>query len=376
MKFVFVSNFLNHHQAPFCEEMLKLCDEFYFIATENGTSQGYQVSIEKDYLIDYKRNAQKAEELIKNADVVVFGSCPNSLIELRSKENKLFFIYSERFFKKGIWRRFIPRTRNAIINRVAKYKNNNLFVLCASAFLAYDLSFFGFPDSKCLKWGYFPDCRNVNLDDIQNKTDKTILWAGRMLDWKQPETVVKVAKRLKKDNIDFAVNIVGDGPQKDKVQKLIDKYKLKNKVNLLGSKSHEELMELMKQHEIFMFTSNSREGWGAVLNEAMANGCAVVANSVIGSVPFLINDGENGRVYYGDDIKQAYRAVKEILENPDLAIKYAKNAANFLTNDFNYKVAAERICEFSKEYIENGDIKQYESGILSKAQIIKNNWKG
>ena len=108
----------------------------------------------------------------------------------------------------------------------------------------------------------------------------------------------------------------------------------------------------------------------------MVNGCAVVANSAIGSVPFLINDGENGRVYYGDDIKQAYRAVKEILENPDLAVKYGKNAADFLRNDFNYKIAAERICEFSKEYIENGDIKQYELGILSKAQIIKNNWKG
>ena len=314
MKFVFVSNFLNHHQIPFCEEMIKLCDEFYFIATENGASQGYQVSVQKDYSIDYKIDTQKAEELIKSADVVIFGSCPNSLIELRAKENKLFFIYSERFFKKGVWRRFIPRTRNAIINRVAKYKNNNLFVLCASAFLAYDLSFFGFPTEKCFKWGYFPDCRNVNLEDIQNNTDKTILWAGRMLDWKLPETVVKVAKSLKKDNIDFTVNIVGDGLQKEKLKKLINKYNLQNNVNLLGSKSHEELMELMKKHEIFMFTSNSREGWGAVLNEAMTNGCAVVANSAIGATPFLIKDGENGRVYSNGNINQAYKAVKEIME--------------------------------------------------------------
>ena len=366
MKFVFVSSFLNHHQIPFCEEMIKKCDEFYFIATENGQSQGYQVSEHRDYLIDYKKDAEKAEKLIKNADVVILGACPDDLIELRMKENKLSFIYSERFFKKGIWRRFIPRTRKAIINKVCKHKDKNLFVLCASAFLSYDLSFFNFPTEKCLKWGYFPECGEITHSEIEKKKTNTILWAGRMLDWKHPEVVVKVAKKLKKDNIDFTVNIVGDGPQKNKIQNLIEKYNLQDCVNLFGSKSHEELIQLMKEHQIFMFTSGFYEGWGAVLNEAMANGCAVVASSAIGSVPFLINDGENGMIYRNGSIRQAYTAVRKILQSPDLAIKYGENAADSLSKDFNYKVAAERICEFSEKY---------QTGILSKAEIIKNNWR-
>lgn len=375
MKFVFVSNFLNHHQIPFCEQMIKKCEEFYFIATDNGQSQAYQVSHQSDYLVDYKKEPHKAKELIQNADVAIFGGCCYSLIEPRMKENKLSFIWSERHFKKGVWRRFIPKTRKAA-GRICKYKDKSLLVLCASAFLPYDLSFFNYPKEKCLKWGYFPDCGNTTFDEIENKQSNTILWAGRMLGLKHPETVVKIAKKLKKDNIDFTVNIVGDGPQNNKIQNLIKKYNLQGCVNLLGSKSHEELMRLMKEHQIFMFTSDFREGWGAVLNEAMSNGCAVVASSAIGSVPFLITDGENGKIYRNGDIKEAYLILKEILKKPDLAIQYGKNAADFLEKDFNYKVAAERIYEFSEEYIQTGNIKKYKSGILSDTEIIKNNWKG
>jgi hypothetical protein len=75
-----------------------------------------------------------------------------------------------------------------------------------------------------------------------------------------------------------------------------------------------------------MFTSSAQEGWGAVLNEAMACGCAVVASSVAGSTPFLINHNNNGKIYrYGND-KNAYRAVKELLLNKEEAEMLGKNA--------------------------------------------------
>ena len=120
MKIVFVSNFLNHHQIPFCEEIKTLCDEFCFIAMENGGVGGYQVSQEREYVIDYKAETKRAENEILSADAVIFGASPDSLVNLRMKENKLSFIYSERIFKKGTWRRVIPKTRKHIKNRYIK----------------------------------------------------------------------------------------------------------------------------------------------------------------------------------------------------------------------------------------------------------------
>ena len=40
-----------------------------------------------------------------------------------------------------------------------------------------------------------------------------------------------------------------------------------------------------------------QDGWGAVANEAMNSACALVAGHMIGAVPYLIRQGENGLIY-------------------------------------------------------------------------------
>lgn len=370
MKIVLVSNFLNHHQIPFCEHIKTLCDEFCFVATENGGVGGYQVSQEREYVIDYATDKQKAEDEILTADAVIFGACPDCLVQKRMAENKLSFIYSERMFKKGTWRRFIPKNKKHVFNRYINFKDKNLFVLAASAFLPYELFVFGFNKDKIFKWGYFPDCLQENST---KKREKTILWAGRMLDWKHPETAVKTARYLMQNNLEFIMNIVGDGPQLKKVRRLIKKYHLESKVNILGSKTHNELLNIMAQSSIFMFTSDFNEGWGAVLNEAMGNQCAIVANSGIGSVPFLLNDN-NAFVFKCSKEKDAYKAVKELLENPRLAETFGKNAKTTIENEYNYKVAAERFINAVKEFYKDGKITPQKSGVLSGVEILKNNW--
>ena len=123
MKLVLVSSFLNHHQQPLCEAFCSLCDDFCFVATESTRNVGYQVSGEAEYVLHYFEDSEKdlVRQKILEADVVIFGACPTEMIEYRMKENKLSFVYSERFFKKGIWRRFIPSTRKAIKRSSSRY---------------------------------------------------------------------------------------------------------------------------------------------------------------------------------------------------------------------------------------------------------------
>ena len=68
-------------------------------------------------------------------------------------------------------------------------------------------------------------------------------------------------------------------------------------VEMLGAMSPDEVRAYMERADVFLFTSDFNEGWGAVLNESMNSGCAVVASHAIGSVPFLIKDGVNGLIY-------------------------------------------------------------------------------
>lgn len=371
MKIVFVSNFLNHHQIPFCEELMQKVDEFYFVATENGSSQGYQKTETRDYLIDYNTDKDKCESEVLSADAVIFGACPDELVELRMKENKLSFIYSERIFKKGFLHCIIPRNIKMLKKRYLSHKNKNLYVLAASAFLAYDLSSLGFPVNKIFKWGYFPEC-NVT-DDVTEKQPNTILYVGRLLVLKHVETIIETAKLLKKDGFDFKACIVGEGPEKENLIALRDKYRLEKYVEFVDSKTHEEVLEIMQKSSIYMFTSDYNEGWGAVLNESMACGCAVVASSAIGSVPFLIQHNENGMIYKYGNHKNAYRVVKELLVDNEKTITLGAKAKESIIS-YDYKTAAERLLNGINEFYGSGTITPYHSGVFSSVEIIKNNW--
>ena len=53
----------------------------------------------------------------------------------------------------------------------------------------------------------------------------------------------------------------------------------------------------MERADIYLATSDRQEGWGAVINEAMNSGCAVVADHMMGAVPYLISHEENGMIY-------------------------------------------------------------------------------
>ena len=370
MKIVFVSNFLNHHQIPFCSEMAEKVDEFYFIATDNGSNQGYQRTEVRDYVIDYSTDKERAENEIVSADAVIFGACPDSLVDLRMKDNKLSFIYSERIFKKGILRCLIPRNFRMLKSRYLNHKCKNLYVLAASAFLPGDLSRIGFPSNKIFKWGYFPDCK-INGD--AKKEDSTILYAGRLLKLKHVETAIETARFLKRDGFEFKVNIVGDGPDRERLTKLKSKYKLDDCVEFLGSKTHSEVLDIMKRTGIYMFTSDFNEGWGAVLNEAMSNGCAVVASSAIGSVPFLITHNENGMVYKYGDNRNAYRVVKELLSDKQKALALGAKAKETVES-YDYRTAAERLINGVNEFYCNNTITPCDFGVFSSVDILKNNW--
>lgn len=380
MNLIFVTNMLNHHQYALCKAFGEQFDDFKLVTTEKTQGIGYQTAQDAEFVLHYENseNKENIEKLILDADAVIFGACPNGLIEMRMKENKLSFLYSERFFKKGIWRRFIPKTRKAVYERISRYKNNEMYVLCASAYLPYDLKLLGFPMEKCFKWGYFPATNKYDVEAlINNKSGGKIkfLWVGRMLDWKHPDDALKLAEKLKKSDIDFELNIVGDGVLAESLKSTVKNNGLSDCVHLLGSKTTEEVRRYMEEASIFLFTSDRNEGWGAVLNEAMNSGCAVVASHAIGSVPFLINNYENGLIYRSGDIEDLYEKVKYLIDNKEKTAELGKNAYITLACLWNAETAAQRFIELSNVIL-NGNKQPdlFKCGPCSKAEILKDWW--
>ena len=382
MKVVFVSNFMNHHQYPFSVEMQNLLgDNYKFIATSPTYNEklrlGYDDMNKKFPFVlttyDSDENMQKALDLIYESDVVIMGSAPEKMIRKRILSKKLTFRYSERLFKRGnSLLKYIPML---IKFRFLLPYNNSTYMLCASAYTAADYKKFCMYKNHTYKWGYFPEIKKYeNIDEIIDKKHKnSIMWAGRMIDWKHPELAVLVAKKLKNNGYDFTLNMVGTGYMEDSLKEMVAKENLDSCVHILGSMSPEKVREYMEKSQIYLFTSNFQEGWGAVLNEAMNSGCVTIASHAIGSVPFVLEDGKNGLIYKNDDFEDLYRKIVSILDNPKKCDELGKNAYKTMLDCWNAEVAANRFLSLANSLLNNVPV-EFNSGPCSKAEIIKNDW--
>ena len=386
MKIVMLSNFINHHQTPVADELYNMQGvEYWFIETkalpEEQRNLGYSDFSNKPYVISaYKSNEeyQKAINLIDNADVVIVGSAPENMIIERLRSNKLTFRYSERFFKKRPWYFPDPRVWMELWKKHIRYKNKPLYMLAASAYTANDVYAIGAYKNKVYKWGYFPRVDDFpvevceNLDASSGESAPHIMWCARFLRLKHPELPVMLAKRLKDKGYNFHLDMYGRGDELYPTQQLVKSLALNDNVSFYGSLPNEEILKEMRKHEIFLFTSDRNEGWGAVLNESMSNGCAGVASNLIGSVPFLIQDGENGMVFKSGDLDSLTQKVCYLLDNPTERLEMAKKAIHTMREVWSPANAAKRFVELAHKLLAD-EITSYTDGPCSKAYPYKNN---
>jgi len=181
---------------------------------------------------------------------------------------------------------------------------------------------------------------------------------------------IELAKKLNENNVDFSMKIIGNGEMEDQLKQSIKDYGLEEEVLMMGSMHPEDVRKNMEESEIFLFTSDKQEGWGAVLNEAMNSACACIASHSIGSTGFLLKHKENGYIFKENSLDELYNAVTNYLSNDEDRIVVSKNAYKTISETWNAEVAAERFIKLN-ECLLNGQDTPYIEGPCSKALCIK-----
>lgn len=383
MKVLFVSNYFNHHQKFVSDALYSSCDDYKFIATskmrEERKKMGYSNLDSPKYVLNFS-DGDKSKEFIDislSSDVIITGSVSERYAPLLRMNDRLIFKYSERVYKNGYqWYKW-PFRLYTFYRNYGRFKNT--YLLCSSAYTAVDYAKHFTYKNKMYKWGYFPETKRYeNVDDLFNKKDpQKILWCGRFIEWKHADHAIEVADRLKKNGYSFQMSFVGVGELEERLKQCVVEKGLGDNVFFLGSMSPQKVREQMEDSGIYLFTSDKNEGWGAVLNEAMNSGCAVVASHAIGSVPYLLKDKENGLVYVSNDVDMLYEKVKYLLENRDYQIQLGRNAYETIVSEWNAEEAAKRFLRLSEEILKgNKNPNLFSTGPCSKAEIIKDNWYG
>lgn len=379
MRILFCSNYFTHHQIPLSDALYDMTNHnYFFVAHKEMDAErknlGWGNDLERPYT--YSMADQEVHKQLSDLDVLIAGSFPERQTKEYVKKAKLFFRYSERILKTG--NSLLKYPKRFIHWHACNPPWQNAYMLCASAYTAGDYAKFGLFRDRCYKWGYFPETiRYSSIDDlIARKAKATILWCGRFLGWKHPDDVIEVAMRLRNAGSCFKIEMIGTGEMEQQLkQQASEAGLMESNIQFLGSMSPEAVRCHMESAGICLFTSDRQEGWGAVLNEAMNSGCAVVASDAAGATPFLVKDGVNGSVYHSGDVQELYEKVRQLLENTTMQYSFGKAAYQTITELWNADVAAKRFLQLSQALLNGTDTSQlFVDGPCSPAKPLREDW--
>lgn len=374
MKVIFVSNYINHHQIPFCNAMNRLLQgEFIFIQTEpmeeERVQMGWHEAERPEYVRCYYEEEAFCRQLILESDVVLFGGTDEeSYIVDRLKAGKPVIRISERLYKTGQWKAVSPRGLKKKYQDHTRYRNAPVYLLCAGAYVPSDFHIVRAYPGKMFRWGYFPETKHYHVESLLNGKGygeariPYLLWAARMIDWKHPELALETAGYLREKGLDFHMDLIGDGELRPQMEALTVEYKLGDCVSFLGYQSPETVRQYMEKADIFLFTSDRQEGWGAVANEAMNSACALVADHMIGAVPYLIQDGRNGFIYRDGKKQMLFARAEKLVRDRMLCRELGERAYRTITDVWNAENAAKQLMKLINFIMEQRNPETWDMG--------------
>ncbi|MEK7516659.1 MAG: glycosyltransferase family 4 protein, partial [Patescibacteria group bacterium] len=146
-----------------------------------------------------------------------------------------------------------------------------------------------------------------------------ILSAGRMVPWKGFATLIGLMPELLEKNPKFHLAILGDGPERQKLEELIRDLHVNDSVTLVGRVSHAAVGEYLREANVFVLNSGY-EGLSHVLLEAMAAGVSIAASTAGGNKELLeASDSKKaGLGFPYNNREEIKRAIIALASDPEL----------------------------------------------------------
>jgi glycosyltransferase involved in cell wall biosynthesis len=251
--------------------------------------------------------------------------------------------YENRKRREKEW---LSNVRNAY--RVLPYSSAT-YKKSACVLAAFNHTIADLPESAKSKTINYPevgiDPELFNLPEVKPKEQMTILFAGRLVPYKMPEVVVRAfANSPILQN--HKLQIIGEGPEREVLEKIIAEHNLEHCTELIGKVDQARVGELMKQANIFAFPSIRELGAGVVL-EAMACGMACVVVDYGG--PATLIDRDRGIKVPMADLSNLVisfqNALEELVVNPLLVEKLALAAHQHALKYYSWSAKAQKTLE-------------------------------
>jgi len=161
------------------------------------------------------------------------------------------------------------------------------------------------------------DVKKCTTIEVEKEKRPTICCVSRLVKYKKIDVLIRALSQVKKEIPDIQCNIIGTGPEFEKLEELVKELNLEDNVNFLGFiRSHGDVLKVIKKSHIFCLPSIV-EGFGIVVIEAMACSTPYVC-SRIPPLKEITDDGRGGLLFEKEDSRDLAQKLLLLLKNKEL----------------------------------------------------------
>jgi glycosyltransferase involved in cell wall biosynthesis len=173
---------------------------------------------------------------------------------------------------------------------------------------------------------------------------QTVLFVGRLVERKGVDDLINAFRLVLKDFPLARLEIVGDGPERTKLERLVADLGLEEKITFFGGLRGDALHDRYRLCNVFVMPSKTMkddvEGFGTVFLEAGLAGKPSVGTRS-GGIPEAILDGETGILVEEGDVQELASAIKRILADANLGLRLGVGARTRVLSEFTWEKSAD-----------------------------------
>lgn len=288
----------------------------YLLTDLKPNKQELKQSLKKLKLITFFKELKKSLKILKlkkNLMIEVIKNCDSDvIISTRDIHNNWLSKYGRDKTLKIGWEHNHHHNNKRYINKVTKsVLGLDYFVLVSKDLTKFYSEKLKDKKVKCV---YIPNSINFFPQEKAKLETENLISIGRLSHEKGYLDLIDIFKELHQKYPDSKLNIIGDGPDRKKIEKKIRDNKLEDYIILHGFQEKEYINKYLEKSSVYIMTSYT-ESFGLVLLEAFAYGIPCVAYSSAEGANEIISDNWDGYLIKDRDKNKMIKRICELLSN-------------------------------------------------------------
>ena len=199
-----------------------------------------------------------------------------------------------------------------------------------------------------------PESKTLIRDRL-GLTGKVVVTVARLTPWKGVDKVMRALADLRPQVPDVRFLIVGDGPERERLERLATELGASEWVIFVGRVPHDQIPYYLKASDVFVLYSGFESGSAHVLLEAMVMGVPIVT-SAKGGNPEVVENGISGLVVEWDDQPRLRDTLLRLLRDESLSARLAEAASDRVERLFNWEnLVSQVLMIFQARWMVRGD---------------------